>query len=56
VQWLVVLPDVCQGIDVKKLRDDSFKVRAELEHLGEDRLDEFDMSLIKGVSLVTDEA
>jgi predicted metal-dependent hydrolase len=53
VQWLVILPDVCQGINIKKLRDDSFKVRAELERLGENRLDEFDMSLIQGVEFVT---
>lgn len=49
VQWLVILPDSCQGINVKRLREDSFKVRAELERLGEDRFDEFDMSLIRGV-------
>lgn len=49
VQWLIVLPDTCQGINVKKLRDDSFRVRAELERLGEERLSEFDMSLIKDV-------
>jgi hypothetical protein len=52
VQWLIVLPDVCQGINVKKLRDDSFKVRAELERLGEQRMDEFDMSLIQDVELI----
>jgi len=52
VQWLVVLPDVCQGIDVKALREDSFRVRAELERLGEERFSEFDRSLIKGVKLV----
>lgn len=49
VQWLLVLPDVCQGINVKKLRDDSFRVRAELERLGEARFDEFDRGLIQGV-------
>jgi hypothetical protein len=52
VQWLVVLPDVCQGIDVRALREDSFRVRAELERLGEDNFDQFDRSLIKGVKLV----
>lgn len=56
VQWLVVLPDVCQGIDVKQLREDSFRVRAELERLGEDRMDEFDHNLIRGVPLVSDNA
>src|SRR5690606_5454817 len=49
VQWLVTLPDTCQGINIKKLREDSFRVRAELERLGEERISEFDMSLIKDV-------
>lgn len=51
VQWLMILPDVCQGVNVAKLREDSFKVRAELERLGEDRLDELDRSLLKDVEL-----
>lgn len=49
VQWLVILPDTCQGIDVQQLREDSFRVRAELERLGEDNIDQFDKSLLKGV-------
>jgi len=53
VQWLVVLPEICQGIDVAQLREDSFRVRAELERLGEDRFNEFDHSLIRGVRLVS---
>lgn len=52
VKLLLVLPDVCQGVDVQQLRDDSFRVRAELERLGEDQFDQFDMSLIKGVVLI----
>lgn len=52
VQWLLLLPDVCQGIDVKRLRDESFRVRAELERLGEARFDQFDRGLIGGVHLV----
>ena len=47
VQWLYPLPDVCQGIDVAALRRDSYAVRAELQRLGADRLDEFDRSLLK---------
>lgn len=31
VQWLAILPDVCQGVDVKQLREDSYRVRASLE-------------------------
>lgn len=49
VQWLLILPDTCQGINIKKLREDSFRVRIELEHLGEARFSEFDKSLIQGV-------
>lgn len=52
VQWLLILPDVCQGIDVKQLREDSFRVRAELERLGESRFAEFDKSLIQKVRTV----
>lgn len=52
VQWLLILPDVCQGINIKKLRDDSFRVRAELERLGEARFAEFDKSLIKDIESI----
>ncbi|MCA9915548.1 MAG: DUF309 domain-containing protein [Anaerolineae bacterium] len=52
VQWLVVLPDVCQGVNIQKLREDSFRVRAELERLGEERFHEFNHALIRGVELV----
>ncbi len=52
VQWLAVLPDVCQGIDVAALRADSAKVRAELERLGEAHFDQFDPALLQPVKLV----
>ncbi len=52
VQWLVILPDVCQGVDVKQLRDDSFAVRAELERLGETHFADFDQTLIKPLVLI----
>ena len=47
VQWLSILPAVCQGIDVARLRQDSYAVRAELERLGAERLHEFDADLLK---------
>lgn len=50
VQWLAILPDVCQGVDVKALRDDSSHVRAVLESMQE--TDTFDMSLLQPVKLV----
>jgi len=49
VQWLHIMPDTCQGIDVEQLRRDSFAVRAELERLGPDRLEAFDRNLLKPV-------
>lgn len=52
VQWLAVLPDVCQGVDVKRLREESYKVRAELERLGEAGIAQFDRELLKPVRLV----
>ena len=47
VQWLHVLPQTCQGIDVEQLRRDSYAVRAELERLSPERMDQFDRSLLK---------
>jgi predicted metal-dependent hydrolase len=49
VQWLALLPDECQGVNVAQLKADSRRVRIELERLGENRMDEFDQSLLKPV-------
>lgn len=49
VQWLNILPDTCQGIDVQALREDSARVRAMLETLREDEIDQFDLSLLQPV-------
>lgn len=55
VQWLALLPDTCQGIDVRQLREDSTAVRDALERLGSDRLHEFDLALLKPLRLVAPE-
>ncbi|MCB9451099.1 MAG: DUF309 domain-containing protein [Anaerolineaceae bacterium] len=52
VQWLERLPDVCQGVDVKQLREDSARVRAALEALPPANITAFDRSLLKPVRLV----
>ncbi len=52
VQWLALLPDVCQGVDVASLRADSYRVRAELERLGEANISEFDLALLRPVKLL----
>jgi predicted metal-dependent hydrolase len=54
VQWLALLPDACQGIDIASLRADSARVRAELERLGMENIAGFDLSLLKPVRLVSD--
>ncbi len=51
VQWLALLPDVCQGIDIAQLRADAAQVRAELERVGDDGTDQFDHKLLKPVRL-----
>lgn len=53
VQWLVILPEVCQGVNVRQLREDSYRVRAELERLGPAGLASFDRALLRPVLLVT---
>ncbi len=52
VQWFALLPDVCQGIDIKQLREDSFRVRAELEKMNPTDIANFDRSLLKPVHLI----
>ncbi|MBN2305780.1 MAG: DUF309 domain-containing protein, partial [Anaerolineae bacterium] len=34
IQWLALLPDVCQGVNVKQLREDAALVRAALQAAG----------------------
>ena len=52
VQWLTMLPDVCQGINIKQLREDSYRVRAELERMAPDDISQFDRSFLKPVQMV----
>jgi predicted metal-dependent hydrolase len=54
VQWLSILPDVCQGVDVRQLREDSYRVRAELERVRPEDIGAFDRALLKPVRLVED--
>ena len=52
IQWLAPLPDVCQGINVAQLRADAAAVRAELERVGVENIDQFDKSLLKPVQMM----
>ncbi len=49
VQWLSILPDTCQGVDIQQLREDSYRVRAVLESMNPDDIAHFDRSLLKPV-------
>ncbi len=51
VQWLALLPDECQGIDIAQLRADAAQVRTELERVGAGGIDQFDRNLLKPVRL-----
>ncbi len=52
MQWLNILPEVCQGIDVRQLRDDAKRVRAELETMRPEDIGRFDRSLLKPLKTV----
>ena len=52
VQWLLILPDECQGINVRQLREESFRVRAELEAMDPADIEHLDRSLLKPVQRV----
>lgn len=54
VQWLEALPDVCQTINVKQLREDAYAVRAALEQTAPADIASFDQTLLKPVQLVAD--
>lgn len=54
-QWLAPLPDVCRGVDVAQLRLDAEMVYAMLLELGQERIDEFDIDLLRPVVLVSAE-
>lgn len=49
VQWLMSLPDTCQGVDVAQLRADSQAAYAELLRVGEDGMGHFDRNLLRPV-------
>jgi uncharacterized protein len=50
-QYLSVLPDVCQGVDIAQLKDDAQAAQAELERLGPQRIGEFPEVLFKPVRM-----
>ncbi|NLF78800.1 MAG: DUF309 domain-containing protein [Chloroflexi bacterium] len=55
VQWLAILPDVCQGVDVRRLEADAARVRQELEAMDPAAIASFDRTLLQPVRLVSDD-
>jgi predicted metal-dependent hydrolase len=51
-RWLAILPDVCQGVDVARLREDALQVRRTLEQMDTDDLSGFDRRLLRPVRLI----
>lgn len=51
-QWLDPLPGSCRGIDLIKLRADAEAAHQMLIELGPERIDEFDLSLLRPVKYV----
>lgn len=51
-QWLDPLPAVCRGVDVAALRHAATEVRAALEKLGAERIDEFEVKQLQPIRLV----
>lgn len=54
VQWLDPLPNQCHGINLAQFKGDVAEVRAVLEQLGPDRIQEFDLGRLKPIPMVED--
>ncbi len=52
VQWFAQLPAVCQGVDVRQLREDAGRVRHVLGEMSPGEIASFDRSLLRPVRLV----
>lgn len=48
-QWIDPLPDFCRGVNIAKLRQDANYVQKKLIELGPEKIDEFDITLLKKV-------
>ncbi len=48
-KWLDPLPDICRGINIRKLRREARAVHQELQRLGAERILEFDTSMLRRI-------
>lgn len=51
-QWLAILPDACQGVDVGSLKADAARVYDALAALPDDDISGFDLSLLRPVLMI----
>jgi hypothetical protein len=51
-QWLNSLPDVCRGVNVAKLRQNTAVIHRRVTDLGPERLDEFDWEMVEEVEIL----
>jgi uncharacterized protein len=56
MQWFSILPDVCQSIDVLRLRDDANRVRAALQTMNPAEIHSFDRTLLQPIHLIENHA
>jgi hypothetical protein len=49
IKWLEELPDICKGVHLGELRSNAEMVIKEIQKLGEERIAEFDIKLLKPV-------
>ncbi|HKJ37753.1 MAG TPA: DUF309 domain-containing protein [Anaerolineales bacterium] len=49
LKWLDKLPDICKGIYLSELRTNAERVMKEIQKLGEEKIAEFDRTLLKPV-------
>lgn len=52
VQWFALLPDECQGVDVRQLREDAARVRAALQTMADEDRPSFDLTLLRPIRLI----
>lgn len=55
VQWFALLPDECQGIDIRQLHEDADRVRAILQAMNPTDIASFDRALFRPVPFLHDQ-
>ena len=51
-QWMEPLPDVCRGVNVAKLRQNTQTIHNELTNLGEENLGEFNWAIVEPIEYI----